>query len=333
MISIRNSVDQLDRLENLRRAMADCFGLAIQSSAEYAVEVDAAQAALFRQRLNTVGERWRAADDPGELRLIGSSFRGELREYHRAAEQSLIILRREVEAAIAAFAGGVASQGADHEEQLKRELERLSNAAKSDDIAQIRTANQIAISQIHTALEQVRFANRMTIAQLQDEIRLLHHEIDADRHRPANPASLLRTRKQMEQRLNEALLKPAPFCVLLIAVRNWKSVIRKNSDAAAKTAIDEMISRLHSAIDPDLIVGRWSEDKFIALLRVEPATAVSISREAASKLSGTYEIEENGERDTVEFEVTSGIIDRASGSGSPECWSNLATLASELSAA
>jgi GGDEF domain-containing protein len=335
LIPTSKSAEQSESLEKLCLAMTDCYSDAIQSSAQYAVEVDPAQAARFRRRMNAIGERWRAANDPGELRVVAANFRGELRVYQGVAEGSLKVLRREVRAAaeaIAAFAGGLASHGADHEEQLKQALERLSSAAASDDLAHIRCAIQAAIVQIHAALEQMRMANRMVVTQLQDEIRVLHDEIDDERLRYANPALLLRTRKQMEQKINVALSSEEPFCLLLIAVSNWKAAIQ-GSASAAKTVIDEMIGRLHTAVDPDLIVGRWSEEEFIAILRVDPATALACSRDAAIRLSGSYEIEDNGERRTVELEVNTGVIDRGAGSGSPGFRSKLAALASALSRA
>ncbi|HML16831.1 MAG TPA: diguanylate cyclase [Bryobacteraceae bacterium] len=336
MISIRKSAEELDRLDNLRQAMADCYSVAIYSSAEYAVEVDGQQASRFRERLHAVGERWKAAADPGELRMVGQSFRGELRDYHRVAGESLEVLRKEVEAAaaaIASLAGGIASHGADHEKQLQRELDQLAIAAASDDVTHIRSAIQTAISQIHAAVVEMQLANRMVIAQLQDEIRLLHREIDSDRHRAANPAAWLRTRRQMEQKIDDALSSRKPFCLLLIAISDWRSVVERYSCASLEAAIQEMIGRLHAAIDPDLIVGRWGEEELVAMLYVDPATAIAISRQAASALSGTYLIEENGEPGTVELKVKAGVIDRAAVSEPSGFRNKLAALAAALSKA
>ena len=315
MISIRKSTDELDRLERLSHLLTDCYGLAIQASADYAVEVDPAQAALFRGKMKTLGERWQAARLDEELRSVGSGFRGELRDYQRAAGESLNVLRREVQAAaaaIAAFAGGVASHGADHEEQLNRELERLADAAGAGDLASIRLAIQAATAQIRAAIEQMRSANRMAIAQLQDEIRLLHHEIDVDRHRAANPATRLHTRTEMNQQIEQALSKPGPFCLLLIAFTNWRRVMRRFSCDSVQQVTSEMIRRIHAAIDPDLIVGAWGEGEFLAILQVDAATAISISREVAATLSTAYSFEEDGQLCAADFKVKAGAIDRGS---------------------
>src|ERR1041385_7825164 len=51
MISLRKTATELDRLEELRQTLAKCYGLAIKSSAEYAVEIDPHSTEYFRQRL------------------------------------------------------------------------------------------------------------------------------------------------------------------------------------------------------------------------------------------------------------------------------------------
>lgn len=334
VISIRKSTDELDRVDNLRLAIADCYTVAIQSSSEYAVEVDPAQASKFRDRLSAVDKQWQAAADPTELRAVGQAFRGELRDYQRVAGESLDVLRRDMQAAadaIAAFAGGIAAQGTDHEVQLKQELDRLRGAAQSDDLEQIRAAIQTAISGIHAALKQMKLSNSLAIAQLQDEIRLLHREVDGDRQHPVKPVPSLRTRPQMEQKIDEALATGKPFCLLLIAIREWKPVTRAHPCAAVGAAVQEMIGRLHSAVDPDLILGQWSEEELVAILMVDPATAIAISREASFVLSGSYEIEENGQLRTVELKVKAGVIDRATSSESFDFRAKLSALAAALS--
>jgi hypothetical protein len=48
MISIRKTVNEMDRLDELQRVTADCYRLAIDSAAHYAVQIDQVQAAEFR---------------------------------------------------------------------------------------------------------------------------------------------------------------------------------------------------------------------------------------------------------------------------------------------
>ena len=73
-----------------------------------------------------------------------------------------------------------------------------------------------------------------------------------------------------------------------------------------------MIRRIHAAIDPDLIVGAWGEGEFLAILRVDAATAISISREVAATLSTAYSFEEDGQLCAADFKVKAGAIDRGS---------------------
>jgi GGDEF domain-containing protein len=279
-----------------------------------------------------VGRQWQTASEPEQLRRAGAGFRGELQEYHRVATESLAILRKEVEAAaaaITAFASGIASHTEDHEEQLNRELDRLASAAQTNDVVQMRGAIQTAISQIHAAVEQMRLANQMVAAQMQDEIRALHQQIKTGGSRDTNPPRRLRTRAQMEQKISRALLSRQPFCLLLIAVSDWNSEVRQSTSDGAATLMEAMITRLHDAIDPDLVVGEWGDSELITVLGVDPATAISISREATAALSGSYQIESR----TMELKVKAGVIDRASGTESPEFRTKLSALSEALARA
>src|ERR1700733_5600524 len=102
LISILKSATELDRLDDLRRAVTECYTLALRSVSQYAVEIDPNQVAEFRLHLKGIERQWLAAQGAQELQEAQASFRGELREYRDQTREQLARLRKELESAAAA---------------------------------------------------------------------------------------------------------------------------------------------------------------------------------------------------------------------------------------
>jgi hypothetical protein len=65
LISLRKTVTELDRLEELHRAAVSCYSEALRSSERHVVELEAAEAAHFRSQLQAFGTTWKPPRTPG----------------------------------------------------------------------------------------------------------------------------------------------------------------------------------------------------------------------------------------------------------------------------
>ena len=83
--------------------------------------------------------------------------------------------------ALQSLADGLSSTGTGYEQQLNADLQALRNASDGHNLAQIRAIIRSAVASIALSLDQMQRANHLTIAQLHDEIRLLHREVDNER--------------------------------------------------------------------------------------------------------------------------------------------------------
>lgn len=315
MISLRKSATELDRLSDLQEATAECYALALRSAAQYAVEADPAELAEFRAHVKTIGEMWREAEEPEGLRAAQASFRGELREYRDQVQERIARLRSEVETgakAMAAFAAGIANTGADHEGQMKRELSRLETAARSNNLEEMRSSILVAIAGIAASVEQSRRENQMMVAQWQDEIRMLHQEFQAERRTLfMDKASGAWNRLKLDARIEELLRQDQPFCALLVVVRNLNRLERRHSHTVAEGALNALVRRFRGAVSADAFIGRWSREEFVAILDVQTAGAMALSRDVTRKLSGNYSVQEHGTAHDVAVEVIAGVVDRS----------------------
>lgn len=317
MISLENNRTDLDRLEELQRTAADCYGLAIRSAAQYAVEVEPEPAAEFREHLGVLEGLWRAATDADEMRSVESSFRGELREYRDITRERLTRLRADVEAAAAAmatFAGNVGANSQDHEVEIKKELHRLETISTSSDLLAMRDGIHAAIKGISSSFEQMRRNTQLVVAQLQDEIRLLHEEIQAERRvLLMDRASGVWNRQKMEVRIDELVRQNDTFCLLLVTVSNLKGLDHQHSRTVIEGALKALAKRLDGVAGERAMIGRWNETDFVAILDVDTTIADAMCSDVTRRLSGTYPIQENGLAKIVTLRVRAGTIDRRAG--------------------
>jgi GGDEF domain-containing protein len=262
------------------------------------------------------------------------SFETALHGYRDQAQTRIDRLRKEVEssaAAIAAFAGNIASHGDNHQVQMDAELERLRTILRWDDLAEIRRGLEGAISGISEAVAHMQRSNQMTIAQLQDEIRTLHHSMGARRRAAATDTVTGEwNRQKSEQRMQDLLKEHEAFRVLLISVTNFKRVEGRFSAEVLEAALKELTRRLREIVGAEPPIGRWAENEFLVLLDLDPAGAMALSREASLKLSAAYTFPDGLGLRPVRLEVATGLVERAAGADSEVFLKKLEQLSAAL---
>ena len=314
MISLRKAATELERLEELQQTLAKCYGLAIKSSAEYAVELDPRSTEYFRQRLQSLDAQFSQASAPEHYSAVQASLRGELRNYRDQAREQMTRMRKDLQNAAAAmkvFAESVSNSGDDCEQQLRVEVERLGALAASDDIEQIRYGIENASGTILRSYSQLRRSHQLVVTQLQDEIRTLHQAMDNERSRmDRDHASGAWSRQKLNERIENLLRQNEPFCVLLVSARNLRRLERQYTPAVTTDALRGLVQQFDSILGGEAMIGRWSEDVFSAILEVDPSSAMALSSEINRKLSMSYPVWTSGVAQMLTIETSTGIVDR-----------------------
>jgi GGDEF domain-containing protein len=317
LISILKSATELDRLEGLLSTATECYGLAIRSVSQYTPEIDVDQVANFRCHLSDLERQWQVAKTADGLRAVQASFRGELREYRDQTQVQLARLRKELESAAAAmtsFADGLANGSADCEAELKHGLRCLESVSVSDDLLEIRGAIREAVSKISVSLEQMRRVNDLVVAQLQDEIRVLHQEFQAERRTLFTDASSgAWTRQKLDLKINDLLRQNDRFCVIAVSVRNLSRIKLDWPQTTAEGTLKALLMRFRETCGDDIHIGRWTENQFVAIMDVEPTAIGPIALELARKLGGSYSTQDNGVAHSVVLEIDTKGLERAQG--------------------
>jgi GGDEF domain-containing protein len=334
MISIRKAANELERLEELQRTALACYSEALHSTGQNAIELDTAQTAHFRAQMEALRERLRADAGAGELQRVQTSFDAELKDYHDKTREQVQHLRQEVQAAAAAveaFAGSINETEISLESGIRRELNGLNQAAASGDVQEIRGAIQASTSKIGASIQQMRASNQLAIAQLKDEIRLLHQEVQAARRsQTADPAA--ESRARINGRMEELIRKNAAFSVLLVVVRNLEGLQNCYSANVIDTAVRGFQARFENILPSSAVVGRWAKDQFAAILSTAPGSAMEMSSEVVRKLSEPFFEREKGQTHSVGFSPRAGVIEFSAGSDPAKFEARLRQLAGALRA-
>ena len=235
---------------------------------------------------------------------------GGLRAYRDRCSAHLERLRKDLGASIKAlesFTASIASSGEDHETQIEAELQRLERLTDEDSIEEIRRGVRIATAEIAASLERMQRNTQMVIAQLRDEIRLLH---EAQNPRRSQPAAEFFSRATIDQNIEQFLARKQPFCLLFVNLRNLQRVESRLPRGVVERALEELMSRLQSIVGRGALVGRWSWQSFVAIVDPQPGGGMALTREATRKLSGGYSMHEDGSTHEVTLEITVGTLHR-----------------------
>jgi len=318
LISILKTANELDRLEELQSAAIECYALAVRSVSQYAVEIDPHRTPEFRRHLEEIERQWLSARDTRGMRAAQTSFRGELREYRDRSREQLARLRKQLEAAAAAmtsFADGVTSNCSDCEGRVKDGLKRLERESKSNVIEEIRDGIRVAAGEIAAGFDELRRSDQLIIAQLQDELRLLHQEVRAERRALyTDPASGAWTRQKLDLRLHELLRQNEAFCVIAIAVRNLGALAEEYSRDVAEGAIKAMLKRFGAVAGDDALIGRWNNDEFVMILEADAGAAAAIAAELEKNFGGPHVVQEAGLAHSLMLELAAAAVERTAGS-------------------
>ncbi len=331
MISLLKTGLEMQRLEKFKQVALECYGLAIASTEQNVIEVDHEQAAQFRGELQALVNQLGEATSPEHLQNIQGLFKEELREYRDSTHEQLRRLRKEMDAAVSAleeFAGNASAPGENHEKELKQALNTLDAAAASDRLEAMKAAIRAASSDILSSFEQMQAKNQFAIAQLKDEIRLLHQKIQAGRRPAVNTETW--NRQDVDHRIEQMLRQNTSFCLVLIVLRNLKALAGRYSGGVVEEALESLDVRLRDALGGESLLGRWTANQFVAILNVAPSNAMAISRDAAQRLTEPYSFKHEGIPCTLVFQVAAGVVDHQAGSDALKFQSKLASLSKAL---
>jgi len=312
MISIRKTISDLDEYRQQRDLAFDCYLAAIRNTAHYTVELDDSITEPHRKYLTALADEVSSAA-PGSLEESRATFRGLLRDFRDKVSKYVADLREQLGAtalALQEIVDSLAQADGDHEARLRSALAGLRKTAESPEAAALRARLVAMADTIQQSVDLARREHEVVIAQFQGEIRALHKRIDSlEAAASLDALTKLYTRREMEERIRSA---PAgAFCLLLVKVTGFRIAELDFGREVSAELASAFSRRLRNTLPDDAVIGRWSEEEFIAITRLPRPEAVNLATHVADHLSGSYACLRAGKTVRPMLELRVGLVDSA----------------------
>jgi diguanylate cyclase (GGDEF)-like protein len=288
MISILNSVNDLDRCHELWDLVLDCYRVAIKNIAHYSIPLEEEVSAQHREYLAAIVG---SLDTPTVevLHESRATLRGLLRDYRDKTSQYLQALRDELSGtarALGQIMDALGQSEGDHDVQLRNALTGLRTLPLPPG-SEIRAAIQGAAKTIEISLDQVRKQHKLTVAQFLVEVRMLHKRIDSlESAACVDGLTKLFTRAEMTDRIKA--MEPGAFCLLLLKVNGFKAAQVQYSPEIGDELAGAFSKRLRNSLLPTTAIGRWNLEEFMAVLHMDKTEASAVVKNIAEHLGGSY---------------------------------------------
>lgn len=333
VLSFRKSVEAIEDRESARDTLVRCM----EDVAHYAVELNPDSVKAYRGNLLKIAERASTGSgQPAQWEQVRADFRGELRSYRDDSQRDIQRMREEVTIAVESMRcliQNVAATGTDHERALRQEFEALEDTARTADLETIRVAiHQTAEAAIQSC-EKIRHEQQLVIAQLQEEIRGLHREVDQERRTAfTDPATGVWNRVKLDGRIKDLALLNETFCVFLIGVSNLARLGTADSRIAPGLlrALAGRVERLAEQQGGNGMTGRWSEDCLAVVFNLPLASAPFHRNDAAEALSGSYALQLDGASRSFHLDVRIRGAERTKNASERAFYTELGRVAFEV---
>jgi GGDEF domain-containing protein len=309
MISIRNSVTELENCHQEREVVLECYLTAIRNVAAYAIDLDEETSATHRQYLTSL------ADDvtSGTQAVLVDSratLRGLLRGYRDKAVEYLNGLREELAGtarALEEILDSLSQSEGDHEAKVRSAIVLLRDIAGSPEGKAVRDLVESAAGAIEQSVEQIRKQHQLTISQMQVEIRMLHKRIDAmETSASLDLLTQLYDRQEIEGRIRGA---SSGTCLLLAKAAGIRTAEVHYKEDVASELTAAFTKRLRNCLPPTAAIGRWSREEFVAVLNMPKREATTAARWISEHLTGPYACLLNGKTVRPSLQVHVAVVE------------------------
>jgi GGDEF domain-containing protein len=158
----------------------------------------------------------------------------------------------------------------------------------------------------------MRRQHQAHVAQFMTEIRMLHQRIgQLESAATIDSVTQLLTRAEIEKRIQAS--NPGNVHLLLLITSGIRlTEVRFNGGVAAELA-GAFVRRLRNILPPNVAIGRWSSEEFVAILDNPEVDAAKLAKTIGEQISGTYTCLLEGKVVRPELHVRVAVAEPAEG--------------------
>jgi GGDEF domain-containing protein len=313
MISLKQSLSELDRLDSMQRTAMECYHSAIEAASRNAVETEESWIRSLRDGLEELARRVARASSAEELRETRVALQGELQEYSakgsryvRALRDKLSETSRSLSEVAQALARGVGGDGPKLEEQLGR----AAALARLPEVTRVCPELELAVAGLEDGVARLRRETRLALAQLHEEIQVLRSALDSARQAAVrDPISGLLNRAEALATIRDRLGRGVTFSLLFLWLANLEYVRRRYGSCPSDEVVAQFSKRLLDCLPQGTQAGRWQDDRFVVIVERPKPEAIWLFDGLAKPLGEPFVVKDGSLKREVTLQLRCGVTE------------------------
>ena len=322
MISLKKSLSEMERLEELFRTSLQCYLAAVGSIEAHQVEAGRDLVEEHRRRLKDL--RRKVAEDPAipTLQQSSADLDRTLKVYSETAGQFFRQRQEEIRKILnilAEAAETLSVRTDDQASQLRTVARDLERATELEDLGEVRRRLSAGVSRLKSCAELLHRDNRASAEQLRCELKLFQRRLEqAEFQAVTDSLTGLANRRAAERLIAEKVRSRQRFSIMLFDLDRFKTVNDRYGHAAGDQVLQAFSRSLAEQFRAEDIVCRWGGDEFLVIVSSIPGNSPARARDVAHNTRGPYRVRAGGEEFTVTVTCSVGVAEHQPGETNDE---------------
>jgi diguanylate cyclase (GGDEF)-like protein len=322
LISVKRSLDEVDRFERLFRTTLDSLLALIESVDQHTLLIHPELEREFHERFSATHRQVKASPDE---KVLAESRRTLDRDIEEHARRSGAIFHakteevRQILLVLAQATDTIQARSGSYGDRFRKIAGRLETVARLDDLDQIRRRLSEHVTELNHSVESLHQDSREMVARMRSEMDSIRTRLDhAEKLAESDALTGLLNRRGMEHRLETAIASGKPFSIILFDLNRFKAINDRHGHLCGDEVLKNFGRRLEAQFRPSDAVSRWGGDEFLALIPTDLNDAMARARLIAQSVCGAYPVRLGDRELRVELSASYGVAEYRAGYGLKE---------------
>ncbi len=213
---------------------------------------------------------------------------GSSEEYFKAKAKEV----KELLIVLAHTAQSVGDRDQRYNSQFSEFTTRLRTIANLEDLTQIRSSLFQGATELKNYVDQMAEDSKKSVAQLRAEVSTYETRLRVVEELALRDSLTgLANRRNMEERIQELIVKKQTFCVVSLDLNRLKQVNDSHGHLAGDNLLKQFSQELRSNLASHGMPGRWGGDEFIVILNCDRFAAEALVERLRKWVFGDYTLQ------------------------------------------